>query len=229
MKVYFESRMRHYSTIFPDEASVASHLFSACGNGVDLDSSGYITANQRCGEPYVFPEPKPLDTLSSWAYSEDIQAFRRLAGCRDVGFEDAAKYFIECVKLTDDSVMFAKEWKDNIHMVEDVLLNTPPIVDEYDSTKDYNKFVKNLPAHLQTNTKALPKRWFMDVTAGDEVPDKVKDEVLSIWATFMYGNDNFVHFATVDVELFEEYPNLYFWCVHKGIPRDDTVIIHRWW
>ncbi|AII27082.1 hypothetical protein ICP22011A_0038 [Vibrio phage ICP2_2011_A] len=244
MKYYIESRLTHYPSIFPTVAAVLEHLFAVLGNGEDMNNKGYIRGNYQCGESYNFGEynfgePVPLTHIYSWSTTEEFQPFRKFAGCRDVGFKDAAQYFIDCVMLTPDEIEGVKPWKDNIDVVKSVLLNTPTITDEYESPDDTDKFLSKLDGAKITNehggcdlTKKQPnsvrKVWFFDVQWSD-CPEFVEKEVRESWSDFSLGNDHYFWKTEVDEELFDRYPNIYFWLKHKGVPEGEQVLVHWWW
>lgn len=238
MKYYIESTLKYYSEIFPSPASVVSHMFATLGNGVGLDNKGYLRGNYKTEEAFEFPEPTPLTSIYPWTSSEEFQPFRELAGCRDVGFRDTAKYFIDCIKLTPDTVEGIQPWKDNLPLIEQVLLNTPTIQDEY-TIDDMDKFLSKVANEKITNEhggcdlnqqqpNSVFKHWFFDVQWSD-CPECVEEEVKQSWCDRELGNDNFFWKATVNEELFEDYPNIYFWLKHKGVPDGEKVIIHWWW
>lgn len=239
MKDYIENSLKYYNTIFKSPADVVEHMFATLGNGVDLNNKGYINENYGSDEVYSFQEPKQLKYIYPWNDTEDYQPFRKLAGCKDVGFKEAAQYFIDCIKVTPDSVENILKWKENLSVVEDVLLNTPTIEDEYvDIDEGYINFLSKLNCKssidkIQDGTKiqqrdSVSKKWFFDVQWSD-CPDFVEDEVRHLWGDYELGNDNYIVKRELDEELFEEYPNIYFWLKHKGVQQGEEVIIHWWW
>lgn len=72
------------------------------------------------------------------------------------------------------------------------------------------------------------KKWFFDVQWSD-CPDEVQEEVIESWRDYELGNDRYFWTATLDEELFETYPRIYFWLEHKGVPKGEEVIVHWWW
>lgn len=111
-----------------------------------------------------------------------------MAGCRDVGFKEAAQYFIDCIKITPDNVDCIKDWKVNIGTVEDVLLNTPTIEDEFE-IGDMDKFLQKLKESQVTDahggfsanpTPSVRNVKFFDVQWSD-CPKYVEDEVRQLW------------------------------------------------
>lgn len=72
------------------------------------------------------------------------------------------------------------------------------------------------------------KKWFFDVQWSD-CPDEVQTEVIQSWEDYELGNDAYFWTATLDEELFDEYPLIYFWLEHKGVQKDEEVIVHWWW
>lgn len=122
MKYLFKTFKAGYPTIFPDDARVVEHIFAVLGNGIDLDENGFIEGNLQCTQAHVFGDPKPLTHIYPWTTTESIQPFRKYEGCADVGFKEAVAYFLECVKLTPDSVDGISKWKENLSIIEEVLL-----------------------------------------------------------------------------------------------------------
>ncbi len=240
MKDYIESSMHYYKSIFPTPQSVLSHMFTVLGNGVMLDNKGYINENCRCETAFIFEEPQPLSSVYHWNDNPEFQPFRKLAGCRDVGFKEAAQYFIACIKVTPDTVEGIPEWKRNLHIVEDVLLGTPTITDEF-SIDDMDKFLIKIEGekntsqtpvdpqyHPKTPPSSVKKVWYFDVQWSD-CPVSVKNEVSCMWRDHQLGNDNYIQKVALDEELFEDYPYVYFWLKHKGVPCGEDVVIHYWW
>lgn len=239
MKTYIENCLKYYPTIVGSPSDVVEHMFATLGNGVDLNNKGFINENYRCEEPFEFPSPTTLKCVYPWSDTEEYQPFRKLAGCRDVGFKEAAEYFIECIKLTPDTVEGIRDWKDNLDTVVEVLLGTNPIEDEYSDTEEgYQKFIEKLNGvstidNIQDETEvtkrdSVTKHWFFDVQWSD-CPDFVEEEVRHLWGDYELGNDKYIAMVTLDEELFEEYPNIYFWLRHKGVEEDGKVIVHWWW
>ena len=79
-----------------------SILFTVLGNGIGLDTQGYIIKNYRCDENYEFPQPHPIKFIYPFSQQKEYMPFRQLRGCRDKGFKDAVRYFIECLKISDE-------------------------------------------------------------------------------------------------------------------------------
>lgn len=233
MKNLIDSIIRHCKT----PSSAVEFIFATLGNGINLDNKGYIPENYRSSEVFEFPEPEPFSWIYPWSDIERFQPFRDLAGCRDVGFKEMAQYFIDCVKITPDTVENIKPWKENISVVEDVLLNTPTITDRY-TIDDMDKFLDDIKddditqnAPIDTvlpDKKSIEKVWFFDVQWSD-CPKSVEQEVKQLWGDVELGNDYYMYQCKVDEELFDEYPKIYFWLKHNGVPVDDKVIIHWWW
>lgn len=239
MKAYIENSLKYYGGIFKTPADVLEHMFATLGNGVELNNKGYLGENYGCEEVYQFPEPKPFKTIYPWTDTERFQPFRDLAGCRDVGFKEAAQYFIDCIKATPDSVEGILEWKQDLNTVTDVLLNTPPISDEYDSIEGgYQDFINKLDCKRSIDKirdgsqiqqrDSVSKVWFFDVQWSD-CPDFVESEVRHLWEEYELGNDNYIIQKELDDELFNTYPNIYYWLMHKGVGNGEKVIIHWWW
>lgn len=238
MKNFIGYHMRNHSTIFKHPNAVVAHLFSTLGNGIDMDHHGYLLENYQGTEAYEFPEPKAYTWVYPWAKSEDLRPFLKYAGCRDVGFLVTAQYFIDCIKATPDDVENVKDWKDNLHIVEDVLLNTPVIEPRY-TIDDMALFLQDIEDSEPTSnapvdgtkidsSNSVYKVWFFDVQWSD-CPTIVEDEVRSLWRCYELGNDYYMWKTTLDSELFEEYPRIYFWLRHKGVSEGEKVIVHWWW
>ena len=158
----------------------------------------------------------------------------------DVGFKETVEYFIKCLELTPDTVENAEEWKRNIPDIKKHLLDTPTIQDPY-TIDDLGKFLSDIenekitdhnPAdpsfHSETPKKSITKRWYFDVQWSD-CPESVESEVRELWSNYELGNDHFMYDATVDEELFGDYPRIYLWLISQGVPKGDEVIIHWWW
>lgn len=218
-----------------------SHMFTVLGNGVELDNKGWLRGNYRNQDAFELPATEPLKFVYPWDGQPRYQPFRKVAGCRDKGFKECAEYFLSCLEVTPDSVVGAKEWKDNIEAVRDVLLNTPTIEDEFTDKEDMSKFLAEIeqekvtdqnpvdPAyHSETPTPSVRKQWVFDVQWSD-CPKSVEAEVRESWSDYELGNDRYFWKATVDEELFEIYPRIYYWLRHKGVSEDEKVWIHWWW
>lgn len=237
MKHIIESALKHYSDLYSHPSQKVENIFACLGNGVHLSVQGWLEGNYQCEEPYKFPEPVPLEHIYPWTPREEYQPFRKLAGCRDVGFKEAAQYFIECVKLTPDDVKRIKDWKDNLHIVEDVLMNTPTITDEYETSEDMEKFLEKISDSEITDNRgglskdvpnSVRKVWYFDVQWSD-CPEYVEDEVRQLWTDYELGNDRYIAKVDLGEELFSEYPRIYFWLKHKGVGEGEQVIVHWWW
>lgn len=236
MKNYIESKMKHFSRIFPNPARLLEHMFAVLGNGVNLNNRGWLGWDEERGEAYLFGAPVPLTSIYPWTENEGLQPFRKLAGCRDVGFKESAQYFIDCVMATPDDVRGIKEWKDNIATVEDVLLNTPTIEDEFE-IGDMDKFLQKIKESQVTDSHGgateNPTSSVRDVkffvVQWSDCPRYVEEEVRQLWGNSGYGNDNYICKRELDEELFHEYPRIYFWLKHKGVADGEQVLIHWWW
>lgn len=239
MKYYLENGMGYGKEYNPIKA--LQHMFTVLGNGVELNNKGWLQGNYKAQEDFELGEPAPLTWLYPWSYTERYQPFRDVAGCRDKGFKECAKFFLECLEATPDTVKGVQDWKDNIELVRDVLLNTPTIEDEFTDKEDMSKFLDEIknekvsdqnPAdpsyHSEVASSSVTKKWFFDVQWSD-CPESVENEVRYLWNDRELGNDNYVWKATVNSELFEEYPRIYYWLKYKGVPEDEEVIIHWWW
>lgn len=243
MKNYITFNLQHYNRMFKRPINVLGHLFATNGNGVGLDNKGYLQGNYRGEEAFVFGAPVALDHVYPWSTYTECQPFRKLAGCRDVGFKEAAKYFIDCIEVTPNSVDGISIWKENIEIVRSVLLDTPTIEDE--SPKDLSmegsmelfldkiKGEKTTSQHPVDGTKieasnSVYKKWYFDVQWSD-CPTYVEKEVREAWGDYELGNDRYIWRTTLDEELFADYPRVYLWLKHKGVPDGEEVIIHWWW
>lgn len=238
MKEYIRNSIRNYPSLFKTPIDTLVHLFSVNGNGIDMSIKGYINVNYRGRESFEFNEPVPLHYIYPWNNTERYQPFRNYAGCRDVGFKEAAQYFIDCVMITPDTVESILDWKANIETVRSVLLNTPEITDPY-TIDDMDKFLADVAKEEPTskaprdgtvleNTNSVRKVWFFDVQWSD-CPKSVENEVREIWSDRGLGNDYYVYKTDLDEELFENYPRVYFWLKHKGVSEGEKVIVHWWW
>ncbi len=239
MKYYLENGMGYGSTAKPSQ--VLSHLFTVLGTGVKLDNKGYLRGNYRSDEDFELGGVEPLTFLYPWSETKRYQPFRGLAGCRDKGFKECVKFFLACLEITNDDVSHATEWKTNAKEVEKVLLNTPTLEDEFSDKEDMSEFLKEIgrskvtdqnpadPAyHSEEASNSVYKKWFFDVQWSD-CPDSVEKEVKDSWSDYELGNDNYFWKATLDDELFDRYPRIYFWLKHKGVPEGEEVLIHWWW
>ena len=229
MKDFIESRMKFYPTIFQTPEKVLEHVFCTLGNGVALDNKGYLEGGYRGNEKYDFGVPKPFRWMYPWSKTERFQPFRDVAGCRDAGFKEACEHFIECVMITPDDVDNAKDWKDNIEVVRDVLLNTPPIEDRY-TIDDMELFLSDIgidDSYVKP-PESVSKQWVFEAQSTD-TPEDVVAEVRKLWSGNGLGNDFFVYRTELDEELFEEYPKIYFWLKYNDVKENEKVIIHYWW
>lgn len=238
MKNLIEDTIRYYPDAFPRPIDVLVHIFTVNGNGLSLNTKGYIEDNYKCSEPFLFSEPEPLTYVYPWPTDQDFQPFRELAGCRDVGFKEAVQYFIECLKVTPDTLEDIQEWKNQIPLIEEVLLHTPTIEDEYsDIQSGYEKFLtkidfKDVTANRGGRPEVLPKSvekiWFLN-TQWSDCPTFVEKEVKEIWQTMGFGNDHYFYKCSLNSELFDQYPNIYYWLKYSGVPENETVLINWWW
>lgn len=235
MQSFIVTSMQRYPSMYKSPADVLSHLFCVNGNSLDLYRKLKLNANYSCKEGYVFPEPTPFTYLYPWSETERYQPFRKYVGCKDVGFKEAVDYFLACLKITPKEV--AKEWVDNIDLISSVLSEdiTLPVYDK----DDVEGFIKSLGNgkttldHPMDGTVLEPnssvkKVWFLDAQWSD-LPQEIEDEVRQLWSDYELGNDNYIAEREVNEGLFEEYPKIYLWCKYKGIPENETVIIHWWW
>ena len=135
------------------------------------------------------------------------------------------------IPLAPFTSRFGKRAGDNIHIVEEVLLNTETIKDEYDDVlSGYSKFKQKLKNNGSDEepSKSVSKQWFFDVQWSD-CPEFVTHEVRHLWTAYELGNDNYIVKLKLDDELFKTYPNIYFWLLHNGVHLNDRVIVHWWW
>lgn len=233
MKDYIEFKLEVYPRLYKNEADVLHHLFCVLGNGIELDNKGYL-GNYKCDEEYEFKNPIPLKYIYPWENNEKFQPFRKYVGCRDKGFKKSVEYFIECIKATSEDVEDISKWKENINILKETLLDSPTIEDEYISIDEgYSKFLNKIKDTTTTNGKdigsdSVYKKWYFDVQWSD-CPEFVEDEVKYIWKDYELGNDKYIHKVRLDEELFDEYPNIYYWLKHKGVGEDEEVVIHWWW
>lgn len=237
MKSIIEYYLNH-PAMKGDLNRVIEHMFASVGSGIRLNHLGYFGSDKE-EEAFEFPEPRPFNWIYPWIDTESLQPFRSIAGCREYGFEEAAKYFIECIKVTPDYVDNIIDWKKNIEIVEEVLLGTPPVSPRYTDKNDLTKFVKDVKNAKRTidvlETKeneekrnSVFKVWFFDVQWSD-CPDFVEDEVKNLWDNQELSNDSSLSIHHLDDELFDEYPSIYLWLKYKGVKQDDKVVIHWWW
>jgi hypothetical protein len=233
--MYYIETQANYASWKPYRT--VEHMFATLGNGVRLNNKGFITPLKASPE-FTLGEPQPYSWIYPWSDDEKFQPFRKLAGCRDSGFKQAAQLFIDCIKITDDSCENIKAWKDNLHTVEDVLLNTPTIQDEF-TINDMDKFLEQIKNEPTTNndtvnlsqnieSTSIKKVFFFDVQWSD-CPRSVKEEVKHIWRDHDLGNDTYIYKTTLDEDLFEQYPRVYFWLKFNKVKEGENVIIHWWW
>lgn len=215
------------------------HIFATLGNGIYLDNRGYISGNYRSEEVYSLPKtPEPMKWMYPWSDNPKFQPFRKLAGCRDSGFKEAAQHFIDSIMVTPDSVDHIKEWKENIEIVREILIDTPTITDRYTDPNDVDGFLKDIGLdstidHIKHDSmaeigKSVRKITYFDVQWSD-CPKEVEKEVAMIWKDHELGNDNYIYKTCLDEELFKEYPRVYYWLKYNGVKDNEDVIIHWWW
>jgi hypothetical protein len=228
--------MKSYLELYTDKKEhvleTVGHLFATLGNGVKLTNKGYLLTDNDT-ELYDLGNPIPLKHIYPWMDEPEHQPFRKYAGCRNYGFKETAQYFIDCIKLTPNSVENIKDWKENIDTVKDVLLNTPKILDQY-KINELDKFLSDLKGETTAmlSSKLSPnsvyKQWYFNAQSTD-CPIEVEDEVRNLWEEIGLGNDNYIYHTKVNQKLFKNYPKIYFWLKHKGVPNNEEVIIHWWW
>ena len=230
MTGYYQARQHPSQTV--------GHMFCTLGNGVELDNCGYLKGNYRDEDIFKFPEPTALTAIYPWIETPEFQPFRKVAGCRDVGFRATCEYFLACLELTPDTVEHAAKWKENIETVRKVLLDTPTITDKLKGTDDMEGFLaligtKDTSYASKWDRKpdgknSVQKVWFFDVQWSD-CPEEVEKEVRHMWRDYELGNDHFMVKRELDEELFEAYPMIYMWLKHKGVQEGEQAIIHWWW
>lgn len=225
MKQYIDSAMLHYPSLYRRPVDVLEHLFCTLGNGVDLTRHGMLT-RYGTSEAYEFGAPVPLTHVYPWNTNETFQPFRKYVGCQEVGFKEAVKYFVECLKITPDDVERIGSWKENAQLILDVLVNQEVVEPTRYDIGDFEKWKIDCCIDAPTNT--VCREWVFDPVSGD-VPHEVTEEVRDLWRAMGLGNDVYRATVSVDEELFEEYPHLYFWLIHAGLSKDETVHIHYWW
>lgn len=215
-----------------------------CTNGISMNSRGWIDnySDNYCITEY--PEPEPLTFLCPWYENEKYQTFRKYAGCRDIGFKETVEYFLACLELTeelwighgDNKQRVDLEWKENIETIRSVLLDTPTIEDRY-TIDDLDKFLEDVKDDTVTDNhggaseetpNSIKQVYLFDVQWSD-CPEAVEVEVKELWRDREFGNNDYYAKETVDVELFERYPMIYFWLKHKGLEEGQELLIHWWW
>lgn len=230
MKSYIENKLLIYPKKNNNISSFLVHLFTVLGNGEELCNDGYLYSNYKNQEIYKFSEPVALTFIYPWTNNEENQPFRKLSGCRDVGFKETVKYFIECIKITPDNLPNIKEWKENINLVEEVLLQFKTIKDQYQNIESgYLQFTEKLKNYkTTTNNNFLFKQWFFDVPKSN-CPEFVIVEIQQLWKKHNLGNDNYILKINFNEELFYYFPNIYYWLLYNGVQLNDKVILHWWW
>lgn len=118
MNEFFQYHLKVYSSIFPHPSDLVQHLFAVLGNGILLNEYDFIQYSKNTDIAFVFPEPKALTNIYPWCSLEEFQPFRKYINCKNNGILDALTYFIDCLKLTPDTVENASTWKENIHIIE---------------------------------------------------------------------------------------------------------------
>jgi hypothetical protein len=235
VKDLIEMSIRTYGSIFKTPADVLHHLFCVNGNGIELNLKLKFKENYDCQEVYQFPEPTPFLYMYPWTTTERYQPFRDYVGCKDVGFKESVDYFLQCLKITDPKI--AGKWLENSVLIG-IILSQQVELPTYDKN-DVEGFIKSLKSSKTTldhpvdgtvlpSNDSISKVWFLDAQWSD-LPQEIEDEVRQLWKDYELGNDNYIAKREVNDELFNDYPRIYFWCKHKGIPEGETVIIHWWW
>lgn len=82
--------------------------------------------------------------------------------------------------------------------------------------------------HSEVPTKSVRNVLVLDVQWSD-CPDIVEDEVRDMWYSRELGNDNYIIKTTVDLEMYEEYPNTYMWLKLNSVADGTEIWIHWWW
>lgn len=230
---YIKENLEVYRNHFSNPAKVLEHLFCTVGNGIRMNLQGYIETPET--EFFINEEPVPL--VNIYRFSEQYSPILSYKGCRNPGFKEAVKYFMECIMCTPDDVKNIVEWKENIDLFQKIL-DAPEITPRYAIT-DMDKFLEDIAGdkctidNIQDGTvvqaaNSVQKVWFFDVQWSD-CPKRVAAEVQEMWGVYELRNDDCIVKTILDENLFEEYPNVYFWLLHKGVSLGEKVIIHWWW
>ena len=243
--MYCIYKLLNYTQNRYDHARAVSHVFTTLGNGISMDSRGWI--DYGTGDSYViteYPEPKAFDFLYPW--SETTKVFEKYAGCRDKGFKEAVEYFLACLELTGEIYTGDGErkqrtdlkWKENAESIKETLLNSPTIEDRY-TINDLDKFLEDIKneenslANIHNSDgsgakDSLRQIYFFDVQWSD-CPKSVENEVRELWSNQELYNDVCIYKAELNEELFEQYPMIYFWIKSKGLENGTDFLIHWWW
>lgn len=226
-----QHKLKYYSQIYKSELDVIHQIICVLGNGVSLDNKGYIYAR----EDIQITEPvKPLKNVYPFTRKDYVL---ELAGCRNKGFKEAVQYLIDCILITPDQLRDIKQWKDNISVLEE-LRDAPLFVDHYESKEQgleyFNKELESCTTTTETGSNKDSVRSsvrnvkFFDVQWSD-CPTFVLEDIKQIWSDFHLGNDDYIYKTALDDDLFERYPRVYFWLLHKDVKINEQVIIHWWW
>lgn len=239
MNTYIENSLPFINKLYKNSGpgDALAILFTVLGTGLKLNNQGFLTKNYNCKDIYDYGDPHPLQFIYQFS-DNDCAPFNKLKGCRDIGFKESVLYFIECIKVTPDSIKDIKQWKDNIHKLIE-LANAPlkerAITDKndidkfFDLIKDSNPTSKApLDGTELSNKNSVYKVWFFDVQWSD-CPSIIQNEIRDIWNLYELGNDNYFYSTELDDTLFEKYPLIYMWLKHKGVSENEKVLVHWWW
>ena len=233
---YIQNKVKYNKTSYKSERDVMQFLCCVLGNGINLDLKGKIESYLDA-EFIITEDVQPLIYIYPLSSTPNNKYHLRLAGCSNKGWKEAVQYLIDCILITPDTVKNIKEWKDNIHYLEE-LRDYPTIVDKYATKESAEEtFVAELEASPQTtaercnhkhSSESVYKVHFFDVQWSD-CPVFVYEEVKQIWSDYDLGNDDYMYKTSLNDELFESYPRVYMWLKHKGVLEGEQVIVHWWW
>lgn len=226
-----------YSRSFNDQLSFLQFLFCVLGNGTGLNLKGHIESYETAFFSVTDPV-KPLTSIYPCSSKGGGNYHMRLAGCTNKGFKEAVQYLIDCILITPDSVDNIKDWKENIHFLEE-LRDHPLIKDDYATLESAREaFKKELETSNETTASrckadikvkpSVSKINFFDVQ-WSECPTFIEDEVRQMWRDCELGNDNYIYKAVFDDKLFKRYPRVYLWLEKNNVKIGERVIIHWWW
>lgn len=225
---YIKYTLQYYDKLYKKPVDVLHHLFCVLGNGHDLCLQGYLDGR----EEYIFNvsdlKPEPLIDIYPYAATKYVL---KLAGCVNTGFKEAVDYFIDCLLITPDSTKNVKKWKKNIDDLYK-LRDTPYKLNLY-ATKELAEitFKNDLAVATFSNYKthdSVSKEYVFDVQWSD-CPSFVMEEVRQLWRWWGLGNDDFIKKITLNDSFFKDYPRIYMWLKHKGVPENAKVWVHYWW
>lgn len=232
MEKYINFKLKTYTKLYNKPVQVLEHLFAVLGNGESLNSRGFLSYEDS--EPFRFGSPIALTKIYPYYASHSVPL--QYLGCRDKGFKDAVQYFIDCIKLTPNSVKDIKLWKELGIKDLEKLIDAPLIEDPFKSKDDVDLFLsqcdlKDITHNNYRNdpiNNSVQKIWYFDVQWSD-CPRDVEAEIKHIWRERGLGNDDYMYKAKLDDHLFKHYPRVYLWLKHKGVVEGEPVVIHWWW